>query len=85
MDVSKRIVFADDFLGKQAAAFESGAQDLKDILDRALATLKDDPSNPGLLASYQSAFSSYTVFRNVQTNTVKGFKDTSQTIIQAAR
>ncbi len=85
MDVSKRIVFADDFLGKQAAAFESGAQDLKGILDRALATLKDDPSNPGLLASYQSAFSSYTVFRNVQTNTVKGFKDTSQTIIQAAR
>lgn len=85
MDIPRPIEFSDDFLGKQAASFESGAQDLKEILDKALEELKGDPSNPGLLAGYQAAFSSYTVFRNVQTNTVKGFKDTSQTIIQAAR
>ena len=36
-------------------------------------------------SAYQTAFSSYTVFRNAQTNTVKGFKDIDMAIIQAAR
>ncbi|WP_273826068.1 MULTISPECIES: type III secretion system needle filament subunit SctF [Pseudomonas] len=79
------IDFPDDFLGRQAQAFESGAKELKDILDQTLEKLKDDPSNPGLLAAYQTAFSSYTVFRNVQTNTTKGFKDIDMSTIQAAR
>ncbi|SCW64766.1 type III secretion system needle filament subunit SctF [Pseudomonas sp. NFACC05-1] len=79
------ITFPDDFLGEQAAAFELGAQKLKDVLDKALEDLKKDASDPGLLAAYQTAFSSYTVFRNAQTNTVKGFKDIDMAIIQAAR
>lgn len=79
------ITFPDDFLGEQAAAFELGAQKLKDALDKALDDLKKDASDPGLLAAYQTAFSSYTVFRNAQTNTIKGFKDIDMAIIQAAR
>lgn len=79
------ITFPDDFLGEQAAAFEAGAQKLKEALDKALDDLKKDASDPGLLAAYQTAFSSYTVFRNAQTNTIKGFKDIDMAIIQAAR
>ncbi|MBC3382523.1 type III secretion system needle filament subunit SctF [Pseudomonas sp. SWRI12] len=77
--------FPDDFLGEQAAAFERGAQGLKEALDHALDELKLDASDPGKLAAYQTAFSSYTVFRNAQTNTIKGFKDIDMAIIQAAR
>ncbi|SFA73045.1 type III secretion system major needle protein, YscF/MxiH/PrgI family [Pseudomonas sp. NFIX10] len=79
------ITFPDDFLGEQAQAFEGGAQKLKEALDIALEKLKTDASDPGLLAAYQTAFSSYTVFRNAQTNTIKGFKDIDMAIIQAAR
>ncbi|WP_433739487.1 type III secretion system needle filament subunit SctF [Pseudomonas putida] len=79
------INFPDDFLGRQADAFEKGASKLKDALDEALDKLKLDASDPGLLAAYQTAFSSYTVFRNAQTNTIKGFKDIDMAIIQAAR
>ncbi|RWU18002.1 EscF/YscF/HrpA family type III secretion system needle major subunit [Pseudomonas alkylphenolica] len=77
--------FHDDFLGRQAAAFEKGAKGLKEALDTALEDLQGDASDPALLAAYQAAFSSYTVFRNAQTNTVKGFKDIDMAIIQAAR
>ncbi|VVN76305.1 Protein PrgI [Pseudomonas fluorescens] len=79
------IDFSDDFLGRQAAAFELGAENLKIALDKALDELKDDASDPAKLAAYQAAFSSYTVFRNAQTNTIKGFKDIDMAIIQAAR
>ncbi|WP_434572927.1 type III secretion system needle filament subunit SctF [Pseudomonas sp. Z3-8] len=77
--------FHDDFLGQQAADFEVGAVRLKETLDKALEALKGDASDPTKLAEYQAAFSSYTVFRNAQTNTVKGFKDIDMAIIQAAR
>lgn len=79
------ILFPDDFLGRQAEAFENGATTLKSALDKALEDLKTDASDPGKLAAYQTAFSSYTVFRNAQTNTIKGFKDIDMAIIQAAR
>lgn len=79
------IQFPDDFLGRQAEAFENGASGLKAALDNALEDLKLDASDPGKLAAYQTAFSSYTVFRNAQTNTIKGFKDIDMAIIQAAR
>ena len=79
------IQFPDDFLGRQAEAFENGAKTLKEALDAALKELENDASDPGKLAAYQTAFSSYTVFRNAQTNTIKGFKDIDMAIIQAAR
>ncbi|WP_095051965.1 type III secretion system needle filament subunit SctF [Pseudomonas sp. Irchel s3b2] len=79
------ILFPDDFLGRQAEGFENGAKTLQEALDAALVALKDDASDPSKLAAYQTAFSSYTVFRNAQTNTIKGFKDIDMAIIQAAR
>jgi type III secretion protein F len=79
------ITFPDDFLGRQAEAFENGAVKLQEALDEALEKLRVNPSDPGRLAAYQTAFSSYTVFRNAQTNTIKGFKDVDMAIIQAAR
>jgi type III secretion protein F len=79
------IQFHDDFLGRQAERFEEGAKGLQEKLDEALAKLELDASNPKFLAAYQAAFSSYTVFRNAQTNTIKGFKDIDMAIIQAAR
>jgi type III secretion protein F len=84
-DIGIPIDFADDFLGRQAQAFEDGASKLKDKLDEALKELEGNVSDPAKLAAYQTAFSSYTVFRNAQTNTIKGFKDIDMAIIQAAR
>jgi len=77
--------FHTDFLGEQANAFEKGAAGLKTKLDEALAKLHDDASSPTLLAAYQAAFSSYNIFRNAATNTVKGFKEIDSAIIAAAR
>lgn len=79
------IDFHDDFIGSQAEMFETGAQGLKVALDAALLALHSDASDPGLLAAYQAAFSSYNVFRNAATNTVKGFKEIDSAIIAAAR
>ncbi|MFP3527428.1 EscF/YscF/HrpA family type III secretion system needle major subunit, partial [Pantoea sp. SIMBA_072] len=79
------IEFHDDFLGRQAQGFEDGATGLKTKLDEALAALHEDASDPTLLAAYQAAFSSYNVFRNVATNTIKGFKEIDTAIVSAAR
>lgn len=83
--VSNPIEFHDDFLGRQAQGFEDGATGLKTKLDEALAALHEDASDPTLLAAYQAAFSSYNVFRNVATNTIKGFKEIDTAIVSAAR
>lgn len=77
--------FHDDFLGQQADAFEQGAIKLHDAMNKALEDLQANSSDPGLLAAYQAALGSYTVFRNVQTNTVKAFKDIDMSIVQASR
>lgn len=79
------IEFHNDFLGNQAHFFETGAKGLKDALDEALKALQGDASNPSYLAAYQAAFSSYNIFRNAATNTVKGFKEIDTAIITAAR
>lgn len=83
--VDSIIEFHDDFLGRQAQAFEDGATGLKQKLDDALEALYADASDPSLLAAYQAAFSSYNIFRNAATNTVKGFKEIDTAIISAAR
>ncbi|MDE1196467.1 MAG: type III secretion system needle filament subunit SctF [Pseudomonas sp.] len=84
-EVSPAPGFHDDFLGQQSEAFENGAVKLHEAMNKALEDLQADSSDPGLLAAYQSALGSYTVFRNVQTNTVKTFKDIDMSIVQAAR
>jgi type III secretion protein F len=83
--ITDPIEFHDDFLGRQAQSFEDGATGLKDKLDDALTALHADASDPTLLAAYQAAFSSYNIFRNAATNTIKGFKEIDTAIISAAR
>lgn len=85
MALDRAVTFHTDFLGAQGDAFEKGATKLKEELNKALKALHADASDPGLLASYQAAFSSYNIFRNAATNTIKGFKEIDTAIISAAR
>ena len=51
-------------------------------LRKAEAELQADPSDPAVLANYQSKLQQYTLFRNAQTSTVKVYKDIGSAIIQ---
>ncbi|KNC09814.1 type III secretion system needle complex protein PrgI [Klebsiella sp. RIT-PI-d] len=61
--------------------FDAGVVSLQTQLTDALTALQADPSDPALLAQYQSALSSYTLYRNAQSNVVKAFRDIDQSII----
>ncbi|MBM2885058.1 type III secretion system needle complex protein [Chromobacterium amazonense] len=65
--------------------FDSRVQDLRDQVDKALEDLQDRPSDPQLLAAYQSKLSEYNLYRNAQSNVVKVFKDIDAAIIQNFR
>lgn len=69
------------FIEQTSNNFDIGVQSLQDKLTQALAELQHDPSDPALLAQYQSALSSYTLYRNAQSNVVKAFRDIDQAII----
>ncbi|MCX8958722.1 type III secretion system needle filament subunit SctF [Erwinia psidii] len=75
----------DIFLDKTAGAFESGATDMMSELQKAQEALEQDPSNPSVLAAYQSKLSAYTLFRSAQTSVVKAYKDIGASIIQNFR
>lgn len=65
--------------------FDSGVQQLQKQVDDALTDLSKKPSDPKLLAEYQSKLSEYNLYRNAQSNTVKVFKDIDAAIIQNFR
>lgn len=69
------------FIEQTSNNFDIGVQSLQDKLTEALTELQQDPSDPALLAQYQSALSSYTLYRNAQSNVVKAFRDIDQAII----
>ncbi|WP_440864922.1 type III secretion system needle complex protein [Symbiopectobacterium purcellii] len=69
------------FLSKKSSDFDDGVKDLNTELDAALTKLQADPSNPELLAIYQSRLSEYTLYRNAQSNVVKVYKDVGSAII----
>lgn len=73
------------FLDEVSAGFEAGAKDMMEELKKAEVELKADPSNPSVLANYQSKLQQYTLFRNAQTSTVKAYKDIGAAIIQNFR
>lgn len=73
------------YLDAVSAGFETGAKDMMDQLKTAETNLKADPSDPSVLASYQSKLQQYTLFRNAQTSTVKAYKDVGAAIIQNFR
>ncbi|MDX6019551.1 type III secretion system needle complex protein [Scandinavium sp. V105_16] len=71
----------DGFLSEMSSSFDAGVTNLNIQLDEALTELTGDPSNPELLAKYQSRLSEYTLYRNAQSNVVKVYKDVASAII----
>lgn len=70
------------YLDQVSAGFEAGAKTMMAELKTAETELKADPSDPAVLAKYQSKLQQYTLFRNAQTSTVKAYKDIGAAIIQ---
>lgn len=71
----------DGFLSEMSGSFDTGVVNLNTELKAALESLTEDPSNPELLAKYQSRLSEYTLYRNAQSNVVKVYKDVASAII----
>lgn len=65
--------------------FDAGVQDLSTQVDKALDELSKNPSDPALLAAYQSKLSEYTLYRNAQSNIIKAYKDLDSSIVQNFR
>ncbi|WP_084007842.1 type III secretion system needle filament subunit SctF [Erwinia piriflorinigrans] len=70
------------FIGQISTGFESGALDMMNALNAALEQLKQDPSNPSVLANYQSKLQEYTLFRGAQSSAVKAYGSIGKEIIQ---
>ncbi|ENB2031371.1 type III secretion system needle complex protein [Salmonella enterica] len=73
------------YLDGVSATFDNGVDDLQAQVTKALTDLAAKPSDPALLAQYQSKLSEYNLYRNAQSNTVKVFKDIDAAIIQNFR
>ncbi|EBH9036450.1 TPA: type III secretion system needle complex protein [Salmonella enterica] len=73
------------YLDEVSATFDKGVDDLQAQVTQALTDLAAKPSDPALLAKYQSKLSEYNLYRNAQSNTVKVFKDIDAAIIQNFR
>ncbi|MCW2478372.1 type III secretion system needle filament subunit SctF [Candidatus Symbiopectobacterium sp. NZEC135] len=73
------------FLDNMSGEFEAGTKPLMEALNAAQKKLQEDPSNPSVLADYQSKLQAYTLFRNAQTSTIKAYKDIGAAIIQNFR
>ncbi|HHR6406897.1 TPA: type III secretion system needle complex protein [Providencia alcalifaciens] len=73
------------YLDDVSLTFDKGVKDLQGQIDEALKKLAERPSDPALLAQYQSKLSEYNLYRNAQSNTVKVFKDIDAAIIQNFR
>lgn len=64
------------WLTEHSKQFDAGVNSLKEDLGKALEALGSDPSNATYLAQYQELLSQYNLYRMLQSNSVKGFKDT---------
>nr|WP_241391627.1 type III secretion system needle complex protein [Yersinia frederiksenii]ULG19985.1 type III secretion system needle complex proteinPrgI [Yersinia frederiksenii] len=73
------------YIDSVKAKFDSGVKDLSNQVDAALDELSQNPSDPALLAAYQSKLSEYTLYRNAQSNIVKAYKDLDSSIVQNFR
>ncbi|WP_334470532.1 EscF/YscF/HrpA family type III secretion system needle major subunit [Arsenophonus sp. PmNCSU2021_1] len=70
------------YLVQKSASFDKGVVNMNKELDATLIELTKDPSNPMLLAKYQSLLSEYTLYRNLQSNVTKTLKETSMNTIR---
>lgn len=73
------------FIDGVSNKFDTGVYDLNGQVEKALDELSKNPSDPALLAAYQSKLSEYTLYRNAQSNVVKAYKDLDSSIIQNFR
>ncbi|KVN41156.1 type III secretion system needle complex protein [Burkholderia ubonensis] len=73
------------YLTELGRSFDSGVTKLNEELEQALIDLTQNPSDPALLAAYQSKLSEYSLYRNAQSNVVKVFKDIDAAIVQNFR
>ncbi|WP_324769786.1 type III secretion system needle complex protein [Chromobacterium vaccinii] len=71
------------YITDRSAQFDTTG--LQATVQSALDALVASPSDPSLLAKYQSALSEYNLYRNAQSNVVKAFKDIDAAIIQNFR
>jgi type III secretion protein F len=69
------------WLGEHSKDFDKGVESLKETLDEVFKKLAGDgtnpgdPTNPQLLAEYQTALSEYTTYRSLQSNSAKSLAD----------
>lgn len=73
------------YIDKISKEFDSGVDDLNKQVNEYLGYLTKNPSDPALLAAYQSKLSEYTLYRNAQSNIVKAYKDLDSSIVQNFR
>lgn len=69
------------YITKESADMIRGVAESKAQLEKIKAQLKENPSDPSVLAAYQAALSEYNLFRNAQSNMVKAIKDVGSSII----
>jgi len=69
------------FLTEMSAEFDEKVASLNLELQAALDALKEDSSDPKILAKYQSLASDYQVYRQTQSGVVKSYKDVATSII----
>lgn len=73
------------YIDKMSKTFDNGVIDLQTQITEALENLSQNPSDPSLLATYQSKLYEYQLYRTAQSNTIKAFKDLDASIIQNYR
>lgn len=69
------------YLTQLSQYFSKGVADLNKQVKLALDKVSNNVSDPSILAEYQSVFADYNVFRQLQSTTVKAFRDTDNLII----
>lgn len=69
------------FITRESEAMANGVEKSKTQLEEIKEKLRDNPSDPSILAGYQAALSEYNLYRNAQSNMVKAYKDIGSSII----
>lgn len=73
------------YIDNMSQTFDTGVINLQEQVEKALKNLSENPSDPSLLATYQSKLYEYQLYRTAQSNTIKAFKDLDASIIQNYR
>ncbi|EAC1403647.1 type III secretion system needle complex protein [Escherichia coli] len=73
------------YIDNISQTFDREVINLQDQVEQALKNLSENPSDPSLLATYQSKLYEYQLYRTAQSNTIKAFKDLDASVIQNYR